>query len=93
MRSRHRQHEHPDESADGTLPLTALHVGEAGTVREVRLHDHLAARKLLALGVVPGVHVKVIQRFPAYVLQIGYTQIAIDHHLAKAVRIEPDTEV
>lgn len=92
MRKRHRQRGHPEEPTEGTLPLTALHVGEAGIVRELRLQDHTVAQKLLALGVMPGVHVKVIQRFPAYVLQIGFTQIAIDHHLARAVRVEPDTE-
>ena len=92
MRKRHRQRGHAEESAEDTLPLTALRVGEAGTVCELRLHDHTIAQKLLALGVVPGVRVRVVQRFPVYVLQIGYTQIAIDHHLAKAVRVEPDTE-
>jgi Fe2+ transport system protein FeoA len=92
MRRRRRQRGHPEETAEDTLPLTALRAGEAGYVRELRLHDHTVAQKLLALGVVPGAHVKVVQRFPAYVLQIGFTQIAIDHHLAKAVRVEPDTE-
>lgn len=90
---RHRHHAPCEEPAESTLPLTALRVGEAGTVRELRLYDHTVAQKLLALGVAPGAHVKVIQRFPAYVLQIGFTQIAIDHHLARAVRVEPDTEV
>jgi len=93
VRKRHRQRGHREEPIAGTLPLTALQVGESGTVRELRLHDHTVAQKLLALGVVPGAHVKVVQRFPAYVLQIGFTQIAIDHPLAHAVRVEPDTEV
>ncbi len=92
MRRRHRHRVHHEKAPDGTLPLTALHAGEAGYVRELRLHDHALAQKLLTLGVVPGARVKVIQKFPAYVLQIGYTQIAIDHHLAHAVRVEPDTE-
>lgn len=92
MRKRHRRRGHPEEAVEGTLPLTALRVGEAGYVRELRLHDHTVAQKLLALGVVPGTRVKVVQRFPAYVLQVGFTQIAIDHRLARAVRVEPDTE-
>lgn len=61
-------------------------------MRAIRLHDYLLAQKLLTLGIVPGARVKVIQRFPAYVVQIGYTQIAIDHQLAHAVHVEPDTE-
>lgn len=92
MRKRHRQHGYPDEVPDGTLPLTALRVGEAGFVRELRLHDKTVAQKLLALGVVPGARVKLVQRFPTYVILIGFTQIAIDHHIARSVRVEPDTE-
>ena len=72
--------------------MTALRVGEAGYVRELRLQDHTLAQKLIVLGVVPGARVKILQRFPAYVLQIDFTQIAIDHHLARAVRVQPDTE-
>ena len=92
MCRRHRRLGPPEEITDGTLPLTALREGEAGFVRELRLQDKAVAQKLLALGVVPGARVKLIQRFPTYVILIGFTQIAIDHHLARAVRVEPDTE-
>ncbi len=92
MRKRHRHRIHHERAPDGTLPVTALHVGEAGYVRDLRLHDHALVQKLLTLGVTPGSRLKVIQRFPTYVLQIGYTQIAIDHHLAYAIRVQPDTE-
>ncbi len=93
MRKRRRQHGHPELTPEGTLPLTALHVGEAGFVRDLHLHDHATAQKLLALGIVPGARLKVVQRFPTYVITIGFTQIAIDHHLARAIRVEPDTEI
>jgi DtxR family Mn-dependent transcriptional regulator/ferrous iron transport protein A len=52
----------------------------------------MLAQKLIALGVVPGARLKILQRFPAYVIQIDFTQIAIDHHLAKAVRVQPDAD-
>lgn len=92
MRKRHRQRGYPDEVPDGTLPLTALRVGEAGSVREQRLQDTTVVQKLLALGVVPGARVKLLQRFPTYVILIGFTQIAVDRHIARAVRVELDTE-
>lgn len=88
---RHRRHQR-HFAEDGTIPLSALSVGEAGFVRELRLHNAALARKLLVLGVVPGARVKMIQRFPTYVIQIGFTQIALDQHLAMVVRVQPDTE-
>lgn len=91
MRNRHRNGvKHlPDELAQ---PLTALRVGEAGLVHEIRLDDQSVAQKLMAFGIIPGARVQVVQRFPAYVLQIGFTQIALDRRIAHAVRVTPDTE-
>lgn len=82
----------PESPPDGTLPLTALRVGEGGYVRQLPATDPPLAQKLLALGVMPGAFVKVIQRFPAYVLQVGYTQIAIDHQLARCIWVQPAPE-
>lgn len=79
-------------NSDGIIPLSALAVGEAGFVHSLMIEDHTLMRKLMSLGLLPAVRVKLIQKYPAYVLQIGYTQIAIDRQLAVAVKITPDTE-
>jgi Fe2+ transport system protein FeoA len=89
---RQRKREHLKDAQEETLPLTALRVGASGYVRELHLQDQMLAQKLIALGVVPGARLKILQRFPAYVIQIDFTQIAIDHHLAKAVRVQPDAD-
>ncbi len=41
--------------------------------------------KLMALGVMPGAVLKLLQRFPAYVIQLGYTQLAIDKETAASI--------
>ncbi len=46
-------------------------------------------RKLTALGVLPGVKIEILQTYPAYVLKIGYTQIALDYNLAKNIIVTP----
>ncbi|MBP2659006.1 MAG: FeoA family protein [Firmicutes bacterium] len=49
--------------------------------------DHL--RKLTVLGVLPGVKIEILQTYPAYVLKIGYTQIALDYEIAKNIIVVP----
>ena len=44
-------------------------------------------RKLTAFGILPGVRIKVLQRYPAYLLQIGHTQLAIDYKIAKNIMV------
>lgn len=90
MRHQHRWRGCPHHGEEGVLPLVALRVGEVATIRDLRVHDPAVTQKLLTLGVAPGVRVRVVQRFPAYVLEVGFAQIAVDHHIAKAVCVELD---
>lgn len=46
-------------------------------------------RKLSVLGIVPGVQVRLLQRFPTFVVQVGYSQVALDRQLARLVQVEP----
>jgi DtxR family transcriptional regulator, Mn-dependent transcriptional regulator len=45
------------------------------------------AAKLASLGILPGVRVRLVQRYPAYILQLGRAQVAIDGNLASRVRV------
>lgn len=47
-------------------------------------------RKLASLGLLPGVRLELLQRRPAYVVRIGYAELAIDHALASGVRVRAD---
>lgn len=76
----------------GILPLSALTVGEAGFIAELRLPDDDTSRKLMSLGLLPGVRVKVVQRQPMTVVQVVFSQIALDRTLASAIWVHPDIE-
>jgi len=39
------------------------------------------------MGILPGTHITVIQRFPSYVFQVGYSQFAVDRHLAEVIYV------
>ncbi|MCL6580983.1 MAG: ferrous iron transport protein A [Firmicutes bacterium] len=67
------------------LTLADLARGEEAEILAVEAADPAYARKLLVLGLVPGVTVRVLHRWPAYVVQAGRTTLALDGQLARLV--------
>lgn len=74
---------------DGTL--AALKPGAETEIIAVRPHNERVLHKLTALGLLPGVRVRLLRRFPCYLIELGHVQIALDRELASAivVRSEP----
>lgn len=64
------------------LPLADMNRGERGTIVYLSSHQTSVIQKLMAMGALPGMPVKVIQTFPAMVFQVGQTQVAVDKTLA-----------
>lgn len=65
--------------------LIKLKNGQKGIVAELDTDDEKILKKLMSMGILPGIQLKVVQTFPAYVFQAGYTQIAVDRSIASAV--------
>lgn len=72
-----------------SMPLTALSTGQRGCVTCLENPGSEGAARLSALGVLPGVEVELVQRFPAFVLKSGYAEIGVDENLARIVRVRP----
>lgn len=70
-----------------TMTLAALEPGRIAEILEVRSQDDAVLRKLTALGLLPGVRLQLLRRFPCYLLQIGHAQIALDKWLASAILV------
>ena len=49
------------------------------------IHIVEAGLKKIAMGILPNVNIKVLQKFPSYVLQMGKSQFAVDKELAGRV--------
>jgi len=49
-----------------------------------------AAVRLASAGVLPGAEVTLVQRWPAYVLRIGYAELAIDRETAELIRVRQE---
>lgn len=64
------------------MPLVGMKGGEQGAIAYLTSRQTETVQKLMALGVLPGSAVQVIQTFPSVVFQVGQTQIAVDSSLA-----------
>lgn len=68
-------------------PLCDAKSESEGTVAYLATQDGQQVRKLMAMGILPGANIKIIQRFPSYVFKVGYSQFAVDCHLAKVIYV------
>jgi DtxR family transcriptional regulator, Mn-dependent transcriptional regulator len=73
-----------------SVNLTGLRPGARGAVTCLEEPWTTDAARLAGLGVLPGVRLRLLQRYPAYVIQLGRSQIAIDSALAARVRVRLD---
>ena len=69
--------------------LAALEAGQRATVRRLAAGSPADLRKLLALGLLPGVELEVERRWPAVVLKLDCATVALDTALAEAVIVAP----
>jgi len=70
------------------IPVLDMQIGQEGTIAELATHDKDILRKLMSMGILPGVSVKIIVKYPSVVLQAGYTQVALDWGIASAVVVD-----
>jgi Fe2+ transport system protein FeoA len=67
-------------------PMTDLDGGERARV--VSLTDRGRRNSLAVFGLVPGSEVRLLQRRPAFVVQVGETQLAIEAEIAAGIFVE-----
>jgi len=66
-------------------PLTELNIKEKAKIAYLHTQDTKKLQKIMALGILPGMSIVLLQKFPSYVFEIGYSQYAIDESLAKCI--------
>jgi len=65
--------------------LSDLNKNQKGKVAYIHTQDNQKLQKLMAMGILPGIAVTLLQKFPSYVLQTGQSQFAIDKELADCI--------
>lgn len=68
-------------------PLSEGAIGAEGVVVYLRTRDRRDVQKLMALGILPGVPIRLIRRFPSYVFQLGFSQFTVDRDLAEKIHV------
>lgn len=67
--------------------ITALKAGDKARVVALEGQNAKTIRKLTVFGLLPGMEIEVIQTFPAYVLKIDNTQLALDYEAAFGITV------
>jgi DtxR family transcriptional regulator, Mn-dependent transcriptional regulator len=70
------------------MPLSKLKPGETGKVVYILTRHHPQLHKLMSLGIVPAANISVHQVFPAFVIQIDGTQLALELDVAKNIHVK-----
>ncbi len=68
-------------------PLSQLAQGQKGKVAYVYAPESSQLQKLMAMGILPGAPISLIQSFPSYVFKIGQGQFAVDKEIADAIYV------
>lgn len=69
------------------LPLTKVKKGQSGKIIYIKSAKRENLNKILAIGVLPGRKVEVIQTYPSHVFQMEHTQIAVDGEIASSIYV------
>jgi DtxR family Mn-dependent transcriptional regulator len=69
----------------GIVPLTEFKSGQEGEIAYIQTEDNKKMQKLMAMGVLPGNKITLVQAFPSYIFRVGYSEFAIDTNLAREI--------
>lgn len=69
----------------GVVPLTELKSGDEGDIAYIQTEDSKKMQKLMAMGVLPGNRISLLQAFPSYIFRVGYSEFAIDSAMAREI--------
>ena len=76
-----------DELKPLVVSCDQLRVGESARIAYFATREHSKLLKLSSLGISPGIVLKLIQKWPAYVVQCEETEIALEPEVAKNIYV------
>jgi len=82
-----RPRETQRDAPPDVLPLSEAKAGAEGVVVCLNTHKGQDLKKLMAFGILPGVRIRLLRRFPAFVFRLGYSRFAVDRSLAEKIQI------
>jgi DtxR family Mn-dependent transcriptional regulator len=68
-------------------PVSDLDLKDKGRVAYLQAQDRSQMQKLISIGILPGMPVQLVQKFPSYVISLGQSEFAVDKQLAAAIYV------
>jgi Fe2+ transport system protein FeoA/rubredoxin len=78
-----------DESGN-VITLDKLEVNCKAKVTRIKTDDEVRLKKLMAMGIFPGMEINLVQKYPSFVFTIGYSQFAVDLELAREIFVKSE---
>ena len=78
----------PRQDAEGLLTVKKLAAGERAEVLCLAGDSHSRRNHLAVFGLVPGSEIRLLQRFPSFVVEIGETILALDASVAEDIVVK-----
>ncbi len=79
------------KASDEVKPIVTscdqLNVGQTARVAYLCTREHALLMKLTNLGIAPGATLKLLQRWPSYVIQCDETEIAVEEEVARNIHV------
>jgi len=72
------------------VPCSQLSVGESARIAYFCTTEHARMLKLSSLGLTPGSQIRLLQKWPSYVVQIDETEIALEEDVAHSICVRQD---
>lgn len=69
------------------IPCNQLGVGESARIAYFSATEHARMLKLSSLGFAPGCRIKLLQKWPTFVLQVDETEVAIEEEVARDIYV------
>lgn len=66
-------------------PLSELSPGQFGKIAYIHTRDDSKLQKMMAIGVIPGMKIRLLQSFPSFLFELGNSQFAVDESIAKEI--------
>lgn len=67
--------------------LSEFDVHQRGKVAYIYTKDNSILQKVIAMGILPGMTISLIQKYPSYVFQVGQSQFAVDKEIASVIYV------
>ena len=70
------------------MTLNFLKKNDKATIIKIDTNDMHKLRKMAAFGIMPGADIIVLGKYPAFLLRIGFTEVALDKDIASCIIVE-----